>query len=258
MAAVLHGAAATRIPAPGGAALTIGAADGPGAPVTSGEVLSSSETGAPAEPAPSGAAAPAGEVEAPAGATTAGTADRVVHRTDVRARGRTLGEIRVLRRGDALVVQTLLHTTILRQVVARIIEKEEVNWPPERAGHAAAMQYVAALRRARDAVAPRGGAGSAAPAADRRRALLIEFLLSPRAATVGLYAPALADGTITTARPLATLALARPYVERDLRLIVADNFTLPDGAIDELLRAVTPHAARTPGAPAPSAERNDR
>ena len=67
-------------------------------------------------------------------------ADRVVARTVVPDATRKVGEVRLVQRGDAVVVQTLLATTVLPRVVAEIRKKEDAKLARGRArprGHGA-------------------------------------------------------------------------------------------------------------------------
>ena len=102
-------------------------------------------------------------------------ADRVTARADVPDPVRKLGEVRLVQRGDAVVVQTLLLTTALSRVVAEIRQKETANWPAGAPGHEDMERYAAAIERVadglRDARDPR--------AADRRLRLLIELVAAP-------------------------------------------------------------------------------
>lgn len=136
---------------------------------------------------------------------------------------RKVGEVRLVARGDATVVQTLLRTKVLARVVGEIRKKEAANWPPDAAGHGDMLRYV-------DTVA---GAAAAAPADDQRRQrLLIEFVAAPggvcgvRLATFSgdEVDGALAPGDIHT---VALLALGRAYVFPNMRFILADAFGIP-------------------------------
>lgn len=170
-------------------------------------------------------------------------ADRLVERTVVPDAARRVGEVRLLERGDAAVVQTLLLTKVLGRVIAEIRAKETANWPPGSQGREAMQRYVAALERAAERVrAEREAAGGD----DRRDRLLIEFVLTPTAAGVHLagFAGEERDGAIepVARRPLETLDLDRHYVLVNMRLILADAFDRADGDLTPL-RLPAPLAA---------------
>jgi hypothetical protein len=151
-------------------------------------------------------------------------ADRVHARTDVGAPARRVGEVLLVRRGEATVVQTRLATKLLARVVAEIRAKEERNWPAASPGHVAMLRYVAALD---DAV--RTGP---APDGDRERRLLIEFVAGPSETAVALATferGAAPDAPrVPGRRSLVVLPLERAYVTRNMRLILSDAFDRPE------------------------------
>lgn len=167
-------------------------------------------------------------------------ADQVKASTAIPDAVRKLGEVRLLARGEAVVVQTLLQTRLLPRVVAEIRVKEERNWPK---GDEGASAYLAALEAVRDTVEKREIPFSEK---DRRRRLLIEFAADGKDAVVMLgsfgfagqeaatdaakdAAPALPEREI-----LATVPLPRAYVLRNMRLILADSFHVDEADVDRL------------------------
>lgn len=158
--------------------------------------------------------------------------DRVVARTVVPDAVRHVGEVRLLARGDATVVQTLLLTKALARVVAEIRKKEEGNWPADAPGHVEMARYLAALEAAAADVRSRPADGD-----ERRLRLLIEFVADGRAAGVAFAGfDAADDDPIVPAarRPIAALGLERSYALRNMRLILADAFDLDDDELDRL------------------------
>lgn len=166
--------------------------------------------------------------------------DHILRRADITSRGGKHGEVRLVERGPARVVQSLLYTKLLRRVLARIREREGANWPAGREGHEASARYLAALEEAERSI-PRPVAGGQGWAAERRRPLLIEFAVSSSAQTVALLEPRVeeTDGvlSITGARLIEALELPRNFVQRDMRLIAEEHFAL---APDELARLLAP------------------
>jgi hypothetical protein len=158
--------------------------------------------------------------------------DRVVTRTLVPDTTRRQGEVRLVTRGDATVVQTLLATRVLRRVVAEIRKKEERNWPAGSDGHDDMVRYVDALAAAADEIE------AAAGDEDRRRHLLIEFVAGADRGgiVIGEFQGDEMDGALrpTGARPIATLPVRRDYLLRNMRLILADAFHLDEAQVDRL------------------------
>jgi hypothetical protein len=161
------------------------------------------------------------------------SADRIVARTIVPDELRKVGEVRLATRGDATVVQTVLATKVLSRVVAEIRKKEEANWPADAIGHEDMIRYVDGLERAAAALRGEREAGG-----DRRLRLLIEFVAGPAGAGVVLagFEGDERGGAITvrSRTPIATLALRRTYVHRNMRLILADSFHLPESDVGRL------------------------
>lgn len=166
------------------------------------------------------------------------TSDRVVARTVVPNEGPKVGEVRLVTRGDATVVQTLLATKVLARVVAEIRKKEERNWPPDAEGYRDMRRYLDALEAAAAGLRKQRDATGAGGDADRRLRLLIEFVASRSASGVVFaeFDAAEIDGAIqpTSRRPIETLVLGRSYVFPNMRLILADAFGVPEPEIGRL------------------------
>lgn len=178
--------------------------------------------------------APAAPVPVVASADT--PADRVLATTPVPDASRKVGDTRLLARGDAVVVQTLLSTKLLARVVAEIRGKEEKNWPDGQPGAEGRPAYLAALASARDRLEKRVPAGPGWT--DRRQRLLIEFAADASRATVTL-------GTFDTSpgpdepgpedrEVFTTMEAPREYVLRNMRLILADSFHMDEKDVDRL------------------------
>ncbi|MFN2426673.1 MAG: hypothetical protein ABR587_09545 [Candidatus Binatia bacterium] len=160
------------------------------------------------------------------------SADRAIADIVVPEPSRKVGEVRLLARGEAVVVQTLLSTKLLSRVIAEIRKKEEANWP---AGDPSTAAYLDALESARKTVERR------APAADwvdRRRRLLIEFAADANSEAVYVgtfrYAKDGSDRSPHDREVFNTLALPRAYILRNIRLILADSFKMPVTEVDRL------------------------
>jgi hypothetical protein len=162
------------------------------------------------------------------------SADQILERRPITSRGRRHGEVRVIRRGEAVVIQTLLSSKILKRVVAGIRDRELESWPPGREGHAAALTYLAALDATTKATrggSPRSHENAAAAAdrsRDRRRSILVEFILSNDRHGVVIAHPKLLDKpsgelTLTSVNEERALDVPRSFVERDIELIAIDR-----------------------------------
>jgi hypothetical protein len=172
--------------------------------------------------------------------SSATAAEEVLARTPVPNAESPVGEVRLLHRGDATIVQTLLVTRLLPRVTAEIRLKEERNWPSGAEGHDDMLAYVAALSSAEEhlrASLPAADARNLADA-DRRLRLVIEFAASPTSAGVEIAEFASAAEArpydVTGRRTLATPAVGRAYVLRNMRLILADSFHVAEPDVDRL------------------------
>ncbi|HYD47116.1 MAG TPA: hypothetical protein VEB21_02145 [Terriglobales bacterium] len=166
--------------------------------------------------------------------------DQLINRTYLEPQTKPVGEVRLLRRGNASVVQTMLYTEVLRRVVGEISKKENNNWPQDHPQRGDAARFLDALTEAQQIMwskVPKHERG-----ADRRQNLLIEFVLSPEASVVLFSEYELRDGPdgveITDRRLLSSLELSREYVRRNMELIVADSFKVPAGEARTLLAAL--------------------
>lgn len=204
-------------------------------------------------------ALPAGAAASTASLSDA-SADTVRAKTVVPDSGPKVGEVRLLSRGDGVVVQTLLSTKLLSRVIAEIGKKEEHSWPPDgdaaaQAGGAAAREYLAALHSAQERLEK---AQPDNAAIDRRRRVLIEFAADADSAIV-LVGTFDATGEVGNLVPgsreiFSTLALPRPYILREIRLILADSFKIDENDVDRLgpLGPAAANASAAPDSPEPA------
>lgn len=164
-------------------------------------------------------------------------ADRTIERVFVPSPEQKVGEVRLILRGDANVVQTLLYTKVLSRVVGEIRKKEMANWPADRAGHADARRYVDALGSVQKQIWKRMPRDQRLD--DRRQRMIIEFVLGEGAAVVMIGAFDMTESggevRVTRREPIVTFAPPRDYVKRNMRLIVADSFAGDDAKVASLL-----------------------
>ncbi|HXC49561.1 MAG TPA: hypothetical protein VN634_01635 [Candidatus Limnocylindrales bacterium] len=171
------------------------------------------------------------------------SSDKIEASTIVPDPVRRVGEVRLLARGDAVVVQTLLSTKVLSRVLAEIAKKEEHNWPTAQklADSDAApvasgtTEYLAALDAARQRLE---ASASDSDSPERRRRVLIEFAASAndQAVFVGTFQAAGDVGhlDLKSREIFSTLALPRAYILREIRLILADSFDVAEDQVDRL------------------------
>jgi len=181
------------------------------------------------------APAPATVVEAAAAATARladASADKVEASVVIPDAVRKVGEVRLLSRGGAVVVQTLLSTRLLSRVIAEIRIKEGRNWP---ADDESVRAYLAALDSARVAVEKRD---PGLEWKERRRRLLIEFAADATDAVVLVGTFRTADDakelTVTEREVFSTLVLPRAFILKEIRLILADSFKVDEKDVDRL------------------------
>lgn len=147
-------------------------------------------------------------------------------------------EIRLIRRGKSVVMQTVIVSRLLERVVGEIRRKESSAWTPERAGHGDSQRYVDALGRAYGAVELRfreRGDGN-----DHRRSLLIEFVLSEEEAFVAILDPEVrgnfGDLQVTERLILEILPLSRRYISENMREIAIDSLGWSRREAEEALK----------------------
>jgi hypothetical protein len=167
------------------------------------------------------------------------TGETVYARVSVPTELRKIGEVRLLTRSDATVVQTVISTRLISRVVAEIRDKESANWPAGTPGHEDATRYIEAVEGTAttlgEDLAPLDPRDPAAP--ERRVKLLIEFQAGASIATVtigGFEATSANPYVPTRIRVMATPLVSRAYVLRNMRLILGDAFDVPEQRVDEL------------------------
>lgn len=167
-----------------------------------------------------------------------GASELLIRRAPVPAEPPYQGEVRLLRRGSAQVVQTLLRTKVMNHVIAAIQKKELRDWPQEREGSADSRRYTEELVQAYHAVRIR--AKDRQDVGDRHLQLMIEFVKEEERCYVALYAPTLTqegDRLVPQKKELLKkLPLSGNYVQKNMQLILQDSFKLNAGKAKELLQ----------------------
>lgn len=171
-----------------------------------------------------------------------GSRDQVVRAEVVPSPEQPVGEVRLVRRGSAVVMQTVLHTKFLKRVVAEIRKKEMAAWPRDRRGHGDAVKYVEALVSAQAGIQERFALRE--DRGDRRQRMLIEFILTDDVSIVAFAEPALADEggrmRVVSRRPIAVLPLSRTYVRGNIYEIAWDALKLGRKESRDLLEPMLP------------------
>ncbi len=174
--------------------------------------------------------------------------DRVVRSAPLPSPERPQAEVRLIRRGRAAVMQTVIHSRAMWQVVGAIRTKEESAWPEGRQGHDDSQRYVEALvwasRQAPERKEPSSTGSS------RLRSLAIEFVLAPKESFVAFLAPEVEVSggrfRLLSRRPISVLPLSRDYVRGNLYEIARDALRLDkteaEAAIGPLLPPESPPA----------------
>ncbi len=164
-------------------------------------------------------------------------AEEEVCRAYIPTSERRHGEVRLIRRGAAVVLQTLLYTPSLRRGLQKIQQKEAANWPPERAGHGDSQKYLEVLAE---------GKTEALAAFDRRpdpadlqQKLLIEVMQEGGDASVSTSVPDL-DGAgdaieIRAVRPVAASPVSVDYARAVMEIILQSAFHRPGSTLEEFL-----------------------
>jgi hypothetical protein len=176
---------------------------------------------------------------------TDGSHDIVVRRATVPRTGSPQGEVRLVERNHAVVMQTLLESRVIVRVAREIALKEDRGWPETDELRAQSRRYVDALTEAAQAVFHEHARRP--ELRDQPQRLVIEFVLAPDASVVALYelpAGELRDRDRLTERKLVrSLDLDRAYVERNVTLIAEDSL----GMDADLVRRETARIFETNG-----------
>jgi len=168
--------------------------------------------------------------------------DQILERTVVPAVEKPQGEVRLIRRGPLLVVQTLLASRVLKRVVGVIDTKEQNRWPEGSDGYFDSTRYRNELflatnkswslfrqREAKD---------------ELRQFLLIEFILGADQSAIALSVPQVAgmygQMQLIGQKTLSVWQSPGNYVKENIREIIRDNFNFDVAAQEKLLKPFSP------------------
>jgi hypothetical protein len=162
-----------------------------------------------------------------------GSADRTLRTALVPSERNVHGEVRLIRRGEAWVLQTLIDSPQLRRGVQRMRKKELWAWPASEPGHQDSERYLEGLEIARDRVLEDFEARSDRSA--RAQQMLIELVLAPRSALWAFYEVETERSgdrwTLLGRRPIVVREADRSYLRRAFLLQAEEGF---DGGAPEL------------------------
>lgn len=152
--------------------------------------------------------------------------DRIARRAFLPSAERRHGELRLVRRGDATCVQTLLYSSAMRRGLQNMRKRERNFWPEGQAGFVDSTAYLAALeqaaRRIEQAFDERTDRN------DARQKMLIEFVLAADAAFFAIFEVEIEDdpagARIVERRPIVVADASRDYVRREMLLMLESGF----------------------------------
>jgi len=158
-------------------------------------------------------------------------------------------EVRLIRRDGSVVMQTVIVSRWFKRVVGGIRRKESSAWTAGRAEHRDSERYVDALERAYQTV--EGRFREQESRGDRRRKLLIEFILSGETAIVVFLDPDIEGDfggfRIGRRELLEILPLSRHYVRENMHEIAMDSMDLSRREAEETLKPLLPPALQQEG-----------
>jgi hypothetical protein len=181
---------------------------------------------------------------------TDGSHDIIVRRATVPATGSPQGEVRLIERNHAVVVQTLLESRVIMRVAREIALKEDQGWPETNELRGESRRYLDALTEAAQAVLHEHARRP--ELRNEPQKLIIEFVLAPDAAVVALYELPTGEvrdrDRLPERKLVRSLDLDRAYVERNVTLIAEDSLGM---RADEVQRETARIFGTNGGASAP-------
>lgn len=164
-------------------------------------------------------------------AASAHEPETILRRAWIPSAERPQGEVRLAQRSGVPVIEVLLHTRVLRHVVARIRDKEKAAWPEGREGAEASRRYLEALEQSADDVR-RAHSPTPTDKGQRPPSPKVGFLIEIGAAGDRGFA-AFSDVDVVAAkegleirgvRMLRRIDLPVAYAKRNVELIRAEHF----------------------------------
>jgi hypothetical protein len=168
--------------------------------------------------------------------------DQILKRVVVPSMEQPQGEVQLIRRGDLLVVQTLLASPVLKRVAGVIDDKEQRNWPEARDGYLDSRRYRDELFRATEQAWEIFRQRQ--DRSESRQFLAIEFIVGPNRDIIALSAPTITGDygnmRLTAKRPLKVWRSSDQFVRGNIIEIIQDSFDLDRPAAEALLKKLWP------------------
>jgi hypothetical protein len=157
--------------------------------------------------------------------------EMILRRAWIPSAERPQGEIRLVERSGVPVIEVLLHTRVLKRVVARIRDKEKAAWPDGREGAESSRRYLEALdqsaadvRRAHAPTPTEKGQPPPSP----KLGLLIEIGAAGERGFAAFSDVDVVEGKdgleVRRVRPLRRLDQPVAWAKRTVELIRAEHF----------------------------------
>ncbi len=165
--------------------------------------------------------------------------DILVRKVFIPSEKRIHGELRLVKRGNATVLQTLLYSRFLRLGLDSIRSKELYYWPASQPGHEDSARYLAAIESAKKTVFADFDARE--DKGDPRQKMLIEFVLSKGEASFAVCEVELDQQgqqvTIRSRKLLVIESVSRAYVARAMKIQADNGFKAPVPELEEALKS---------------------
>lgn len=185
-------------------------------------------------------------------ALPAGGQSNVLRRVPVPSSFLRQGEVRLVKEGDILAVQSLLYSKFMGRVRDKIIGNEVENWPEGSEAFEDMKKYRALLEQAVEHAEEMYDQGDRAPGM-KRPSLLIEFARGPENRSIRFYeveieSPCSSSWTVKNKRMFLEMEpIHSDYVDRNQELILQDSFGV-DQAVAQAWIESAMNQADQPGA----------
>jgi len=168
--------------------------------------------------------------------------DQILKSVVVPSMEKPQGEVQLIRRGDLLVVQTLLASPVLKRVARVIDDKEQRNWPETRDGYLDSRRYRDELFRATEQAWE--FFRQRQDRSESRQFLVIEFIVGPSRDIIALSVPTITGDygnmRLTAKQPLQVWRSSDQFVRGNIIEIIQDSFGLDRSAAEALLKPLWP------------------
>jgi hypothetical protein len=165
--------------------------------------------------------------------------DVLIRKAFIPSEKRIHGELRLVKRGGAMVLQTLLYSRFLRLGLDSIRSKELYYWPPSQPGHEDSARYLAAIESAKKNIFADFDARE--DKSDPRQKMLIEFVLSKDDASFAVCEVELdqkgREVTIRSRKPLVVERASRAYIARAMKIQADNGFKAAVPELEEALKS---------------------